>query len=275
MDRSLIALLAAVILVSGCTDFIQTDSSPEGVEPEPGAGLEVTELSISDETLRAGDGNLGQRAEVTLELTNHHSKAIEPDISVENAGQLKFVDRSNPCNQDTLAAVQEEIVDQMECTWTVQAPDRSTMGPFDEKPVSFSLVIGYDSQITNQEPLKVQFLDRSEITNSDPVERKFSNNEVQMTIRTDNPSPMSSSRNRFEIQLANAGSGDVKSSYDLSYQPDIMGDQCPRDDAEGRIGSEFSETCSFSVSSAATRNIFVSAAYKYEKQQNVAITLVR
>lgn len=269
------ALLAVVILASGCTDLVQTDSSPEGVEPDPGAGLEITELSISDETLRAGDENPGQRAEVTLELTNHHSIPVDPQISVENSGQLEVMGRNDPCNQGSLSAVQEDIVDQMECTWTVQAPNQDTMGPFDEKPVSFSLVIQYDSQITNQEPLKVQFLDKTEITNSDPVEKKFSNNEVRMTIRTDNPSPMSPSRNRFEINLANAGSGDVKSPYDLSYRPDIMGENCPRDNAEGRIGSEFSETCSFSVSSPATRNIFVSAAYKYEKQQNVAITLVR
>jgi hypothetical protein len=283
VDNKLIPLIALVIIVSGCTDLIQTDSSPEGVEPDPGAGLEITKLSAEDTTLRAGQGQLGQRTEITLQLTNHHSKDIDPEISLANTGLLRADDGDTgpdafdiQCNQDSLAAVQEEIVDQMECTWAVNAPNQSVMGPFGEQSSSMSVVIDYESQIANQEPLTVRFLPRNEIADSNPVERKFSNNEVQMTIRTDNPSAREPEHNRFEISLANAGSGHVgESGYDISYQPDIMVDECPGDNAKGRIGSEFTETCSFDVSSSATRNIFLSAEYKYQKQQNLPITLVQ
>lgn len=277
MDKKIIALIATVIFASGCADLVQTDSSPEGVEPDPGAGLEVTELSVADETLRVGDGQRGQRTEVTLQLTNHHSVEVDPEIELDNLGQLKAEGKEQPCNQESLAAVQEEIVDQMECTWAIEAPSRSTMGSFDEKPLSFSVIVTYDSQIQNQEALQVRFKNRDQITDSNPVERKFSNNEVQMTIRTDNPSPLDSTRNRLEIALSNNGPGRVVNNqeYDISYQPNIVGEDCPTDDVSGRIGSEFTDTCSFDVSSPATRNLFVSAGYKYQKQQNLGVTLVR
>lgn len=274
MDKRILILIACTVLVSGCTDLIDTNSSPDGIEPDPGKGLEITSLDVADDTLRAGQGNEGQRTEIRLQLSNHHDMEIEPSFEIANEGQLDVSD--GQCNQGSLAPVREETVDQMECTWGVVAPDQDTVGAFDEKHEEVSLIINYDSQISNQEPLQVQFQDRGEIAGSDRIERKFSNNEVVMTIRTDNPSPINSNYNQFEMDFANMGGGDVTSSgYGISYTPEsIFSESCPTE-GEGRIESEYSASCSFDVDSAATRNIFISAEYKYQKQQNLPITIVR
>lgn len=271
--------MAISVAVSGCTSLFQTDSSPEGIEPDPGKGLEITSISVADETLRAGEDDKGQRTEITLTLSNHHDMEIDPEIQLSNTGQL-ILQNDNPsesqCNKEVLDPVTEETVDQMKCTWGVYAPSQSVLGAFDEKQESATVVVKYDSQITNPEPLRFQFKPRDEITDSNPVERKFSNNEVQMTIRTDNPSAMEPDNNQFEIALSSKGSGDVISEgYDpISYQPSSIFHECP-DDGEGRIESQFTSTCSFDVESPSERNVFVSAEYKYQKQQTLPITIVR
>lgn len=279
MDKRIIAIMALAVAVSGCTDLIQTESSPEGIEPDPGKGLEITSLSVADETLRAGEDAQGQRTEITMTLSNHHDKEIDPEIGISNTGQLIMEDTDPSeaqCNKEVLDPVTEETVDQMQCTWGVYAPSQSSLGAFDEKPESATITVKYDSQITNHEPLQFQFLPQQEIADSNPVERKFSNNEVQMTIRTDNPSAMAPENNTFQLALSPAGSGDVISEgYDpINYQPSSIFHECP-DHGEGRIESEFTATCSFSVSSQAQRNVFVSAEYKYQKQQTLPITIVR
>lgn len=279
MDKLLIFLFASVIVISGCADVLQTNSAPEGAKPDPGKGLEITSLSVADNSIRAGEGGKGQRTEVQLILSNHHSTSIDPEIRLANTGQL-ITQGDNPseaqCSQESLAAVKNEVVDQMRCTWGIYAPSQEVLGDFDQKSASLSVIMEYDSQITNQDPLRVNFKPADRIESSSDVERKFSNSEVQMTLRANNPAAINSASDSFEISLSNGGNGGVISSgYDISYDPNIMADSCPRDDAVGRIGSQYTEKCSFDVSSSATRRLLVSAEYKYQKQQNLPITIVR
>lgn len=282
MDKGIIVLIALTVAVSGCTDLIETDSSPEGIEPDPGQGLEISELSVADNTLRAGENdNVGQRTELRLELSNHHDTEIKPQIELSNTGRLLDgegdKDFTPSCNKESLDPVTEETVDQMECTWGISAPDQDALGAFDQKDESVTVIINYDSQIINQEPLQFQFRPRDEITDSNPVERKFSNNEVVMTIRTDNPSAMDSTHNRFEIAFDNSGDGNIDTEegyYNIDYTPSSIFQDCPGDGVP-RIESEFTATCSFNVDSESQRNVFVSASYKYQKQQTLPITIVR
>ena len=207
-------LIAAAVLVSGCTSLIETDSSPEGIEPDPGKGLEMTQVSVADNQLRAGqDGREGQRTEIQLVLSNHHEIDINPTIELANTGSLEVEEESTDeaCNKDTLDAVREETVDQIRCTWGINAPSTSRLGAFDEKQQFVSVIVSYDSQVTNREPLTFTFKDRDDIESSDQVTRKFSNNEVTLTIRADNPAALNRNYNQFELEVRNSGPGSVES----------------------------------------------------------------
>ncbi len=286
MDKRILALIAAAVIVSGCTSLIETNDSPEGIEPDPGKGLELTEVSVADNQLRAGDGNLGQRTEIQLVLSNHHEIDVDPQIELANTGYLENVSDTTTdeaCNKENLNAVREETVDQMRCTWEVYAPNRSRLGQFDQKQEYVSVIVSYDSQVTNREPLTFSFMDRDDIESSDQVTRKFSNNEVTLTITADNPAALDSSFNQFELDIRNSGPGSVESEkYDFSYTPrsifeDDDGDLiCPSDGRRRNTeDDEFSDECAFNVDSESQRNVFVAASYKYQKQQTLPITIVR
>lgn len=284
MDKRVLALIAAAVIVSGCTSLIETNDSPEGIEPDPGKGLEMTQLSVADNQLRAGDGTQGQRTEIQLVLSNHHEIDIDPEIELANTGYLEVEEDSTDeaCNKDELDAVREETVDQMRCTWGVYAPSQSRLGQFDQKDEFVSVIVSYDSQVTNREPLTFSFMDRDDIESSDQVTRKFSNNEVTLTIKADNPAALDRRYNQFELDVRNSGPGSVESDkYDFSYNPKSIfedGDEliCPD---EGRKRNteddEFSEECAFNVGSESQRNVFVAASYKYQKQQTLPIRIVR
>ncbi len=284
MDKTLIALMAAAVIVSGCTSLLETKDSPEGIEPDPGKGLEITQLSVKDDRLRAGDGTQGQRTEIQLVLSNHHEIDIDPKIELANTGFLDVEQGSTDeaCNKQKLDAVREETVDQIRCTWGVYAPNRSRLGQFDNKKEFVSVIVSYDSQVTNREPLTFSFKNRNDIESSTQITRKFSNNEVTLTITADNPAALDRRYNQFEIDVRNSGPGSVESdTYDFSYNPrSIFEDDgdliCPD---EGRKRNteddEFSDECAFSVGSESQRNVFVGASYKYQKQQTLPITIVR
>lgn len=285
MDKRALALIAAAVIVSGCTSLIETNDSPEGIEPDPGKGLEITQLSVADDRLRAGDGTQGQRTEIQLVLSNHHEIDIDPQIELANTGYLEVEEDSTDeaCNKESLDAVREETVDQIRCTWGIYAPTQSRLGQFDQKDEFVSVIVSYDSQVTNREPLTFSFMDRNDIESSTQVTRKFSNNEVTLTIKADNPAALDRRYNQFELDVRNSGPGSVESDeYDFDYTPrsifeDDNGDLiCP---AEGRKrnteADEFSDECAFNVDSESQRNVFVSASYKYQKQQTLPITIVR
>jgi len=285
VDKRILALIALTVLVSGCTSLIETENSPEGIEPDPGKGLEMTGLNTTDDELRAGQGDRqGQRAEITMVLSNHHEKEIDPEIELTNTGALEADDGSadENCNKNELDPVREETVDQMRCSWGIRAPSQSALGAFESKQEYVSVVITYDSQVTNREPLTFQFMNRDDIESSDTVTRKFSNNEVTLTIEADNPAAMDRRYNQFEIEMRNSGSGSVQSDeYDFEYNPESIFTHdgellCPDNGRKRNTeDDEFTDDCSFNVASESQRNVFVSADYKYQRQQTIPINIVR
>lgn len=254
-------LVALVIFASGCAP---SDGGPGGPGVDSSKGLEITELKIADKTLAPG-----QQSVITLKMTNHHTGNITiEDISIYNTGFLEIGERS--CSPKEIQPAREGYAPQMECSWTVTAPEG--IQGFESKALTMQLNLAYQSSLTNkQEPLKAGFKPVKDIEERNEVKQSFSNSEARAEVTYEDPISMEGGLISFDIQAT--GPGRVDSDYEVSYRPESVFSECPNN-LEPVSGDRASFTCEITSESRSTRSLIFSTSYKYVKSPSLDIEVV-
>ncbi|MFB6213654.1 MAG: hypothetical protein ABEJ07_03790 [Candidatus Nanohaloarchaea archaeon] len=260
--RTKIALIAIVVAVSGC---VHTGIDTPGSNGESGQGLVVQEFTIADRQLTTG-----QQSNVRVRLKNYHTEPVSINqLSLYNTGFMQAGSKS--CSPAQIGKYREGFAPEMECTWTVTAPD--DLGGFSSQSVTMQLNLDYSSAITNeQSPMKADFRTVSEIENRKEVRRKFSNGEVTVEVTYENPVPQDGGVVSFS--LSPTGPGRVDSSYTMEYRPSSVFSDCPRE-VESVSEGKTTFSCEISSGSTSARNLVFSTSYKYVKSPSLDVEVVR
>jgi len=165
-----------VILASGCAENTGTST---------GKGLVINDFSISDNTLRPN-----QEANLQVTLQNYHERPTTiNNISIFNEGELTVDNKQ--CTSDDIREARDGLYPQLSCSWTVKAPGEDFIAGFDSKKTPLKLRLNYSTQFENQEPLKVNFKELSEIERSESRKISFGNGEVKLQAETESPAALS------------------------------------------------------------------------------------
>lgn len=271
METTRIAILMALtIAVSGCADLNGGNTTEPGTETQaPGKGLEITELRVSDNTLRSG-----QQATILVTLKNYHTEDITiTDKEFINTGLLEVTDRS--CSPNTMKSAQQDIKPEMECTWDVKVPERVQLD-VEQKPQSMNFYLQYNSSLTIVDPLKLTFKPFEQINSTRQIKKTFSNGEVRGTMSVEDPSTLNGRQVDFSVE--SIGDGRVTSPYRFEYfpkNPQVF-ENCPSQD-EPVVGEKLEFSCLADVDrdQTTTRNIYFSTYYKYAKDPKLNINIVK
>lgn len=283
METKCLLAIALVIAVSGCADSDLPNSNPNGpgeTTPVPQNGLQVSSLSVTDETLRPD-----QEALVNLELENYHTEPVTiKNITVFNTGSLEKADESQDwkdrCRPDSLRAAEpgedgsEPLIPTIECSWRIEAPSEDRLGSFRSKTESLSVQIGYESSVENREALKIPFKPLSDIESTQTVSKEFSNNEVSVSMETE--SPLSFQGGNMEFHVEGVGEGYVNGNFSFDYSPERVFDidSCP-DEEKPVVGNDVEFSCMLEYDQEATQNVFFSTSYKYVKTPTLDVEVVK
>ncbi len=273
MDGKILLTIAAVIIVSGCSQLPvggnqgTPTSAPEQVS---GKGLEITDFRVSDQTLSPG-----QTINVELTLKNYHRNDIDiGDISLYNLGLLESSDKS--CTPEEIETAQQGVYPVMECSWRVTAPSQEQIGGFNQRQSTISVTIPYDSIIENYQPMTVKFKPLDQINRTSKQAMSFSNGEVGVNMEVETPIPLGQNKT-IDFQVSKEGSGNINGSYDFEYSPSsvFVGDGCPSTkDPVIRDSLDFSCTIQAESAGEVERNLFLTIRYKYVKAQTTGVTIV-
>ncbi|MFB6203269.1 MAG: hypothetical protein ABEK01_02150 [Candidatus Nanohaloarchaea archaeon] len=274
MEARTLAILAVVVVATGCIhQNTDTNNPPINDNPEPsGKGLEITQFSITDSTLRPG-----QRAEVTVGLKNYHTKEISlNEIKLYNLGKITAEKRG--CTPGQLQKATASTNPVMICNWRITAPSEDYIENFESKDLTFTLRLSYDSNVRNSNPLKITFKPISDINRTSSVTKSFNNGEVRVKMETENPIGFPREGDfegkTIEFTVRNAGDGNVVGDYSFSYSPESLFHDCPDSDTPV-IEDKVDFQCKLKSDVEATRNLFFSARYKYVKERNKNVELVK
>ncbi len=274
METRVIAAIFIVVLAAGCTQLEDTGHNNGGSTVSQ--GLEIVEFRTTDHTLTPG-----QETRVVLRLRNHHRNEVSfEDISLYNTGFLKNLDQgdsiSQLCSPTSLQAAREDFSPEMECTWTLKAPDNAA--GFESRGISINLNLAYNSKLSNRkQAFKVSFKPLGEIDRRDQLSHTFSNTEVKMEVSTESPAPVDGSI--MDIRLRTLGNGRVASNYSMSYSPSAVFPGCIAEKQE--VAPVAGETTRVScevvpgTSGSVTRNLIISTSYKYVKSPSLDIEVVK
>ena len=303
MDGKTVFLITLAIVASGCTQipgFNDGNTGPQESTGLEGKGLEVTRFTVSDQQLSPS-----QTAIITLEGKNYHTTDVEIDsIDIYNTGDIEpadaqFQDFESACTGlqgSTVPKAQRGLSPEFSCQWRIQAPEAEEIGDFDSKSFNPRARVLYSSSLSNgKDPFSLQFIPGTEISQSSPVTKTYSNGEVTMTIEADNPVPVEG-ETTVSIQIDSASEGGLVSDvYEVRVQPgsifDHSGVACSGDIREG-TKSAGSNSVSFTLETPiqdsgnvgcrasiddnrqVQRSVIISTDYKYQKTPNVHIEVV-
>ncbi len=283
METRYIVIVALTVAVSGCADseIPNSNSNSQGqTTPVPQNGLQVSSLSVTDDTLQPN-----QEAIVNLELENYHTEEVTiENINVLNTGLLEkeysseeWQDNCRPNSLENARPGQdgsEPIIPEMECSWRISAPSEKEMGAFESRLESLSVQISYNSSIENRDELDLPFRPLSDIKSTETVTREFSNSEVSVSMETE--SPLSFQGGTMDFHVEGIGKGRVDGKYRFGYTPEsvFVMETCPEED-EPVVGNDVEFTCSLEYDQEATRNIFFSTSYKYVKTPTLDVEVVK
>lgn len=259
-----ILLIVLIVLASGCSQ-LPTDNSPVDTAPPPGKGLEIVRFDVADKTMTPNQESL-----IILRLKNYHTKRVSiDDMSLYNTGLLDTEKRG--CSPSTLERAREGIFPEMECTWRVVAPSSEEIGAFETKPQSLNLHLEYQSSLTNNRPLQLQFKPLSEINSTQTKSISFSNGEARGTMEVESPATFSGRLVDFKVE--SVGPGRVLSDYTFEYAPSELFVGCPSS-KEPVVNQRVEFTCNVQDDQEVVRNLHFSTYYKYVKEPTLDIQLV-
>lgn len=273
MNRKIILSIVLVVAVSGCVDSTNTNQNGDNEEVDPvelQKGLEIKEFRAVDPELRPG-----QQTNVVLKLENYHVKPINiENMELYNLGFLEKVSEAE-CTPTETEPAKKGYIPTMECSWRIEAPPRDEMDGFNSKSVPVKLDLTYSSQMTNaKQPLQLHFRSLDDIDDTSTVSKTYSNNEVSLTVETEDPVPFEQGR-LADITVQNAGMGKVKdNAYEFNYTPSEVFNNCNPPDQPFRDKVEFSCMIEPQNSQSVTRNLFFSVSYKYVKSPTLDIGVV-
>lgn len=272
METRIFLAVVAVAVASGCVSPIDNGISPGGSSSS--GGLQVVKFDSADHTLTPG-----QETRVSLRLKNAHPHGVDfSDISLYNTGFLEVEEKSveKRCSSTDLQPAREGFQPEMECSWTIKAPEENS--GFESRSITFSANIEYESKVSNsKQPFKVTFKENSKIRKRQQLSHTFSNSEVKMRISTENPLPREGAL--LDISLSSTGSGRVASDYTVSYSPESVFPGCLEDKKKmERIeddDTDFSCEIVPGTAGTSTRNLIISTSYKYVKSPSLGIEVVK
>lgn len=269
--RVVIGLMVLAFVASGCTNLPDsiTDSNSNEPEQVPGKGLEVTQFSISDNTLSPD-----QQAEVTLKLKNFHRKEIDIGEVVLRDTEPLTVSK-NECIPEEIDSAEQGVYPVMECSWTVTAPSSDYIGGFSQRKTSFSATIPYNSTIENFQPMKVEFKPYTQINSTDKKIMSFSNGEVQVEVQTESPAALKENKT-LGVRVSKAGSGRIDGDFSFEYTPSsLFNGWCP-EEKKPVLQNTVEFNCPMRLDSEQTseRNLFFTVHYKYVQAPSMDVTIV-
>lgn len=267
------------MIVSGCANPLG-DGSSNGdtgtiTSGPSGNGLEITRFAPADSTL-----GTGERTIVVLNLKNYHTEEdvnIE-EISLYNTGELETNFEGCTPSKENLEPAQEEFRPEMECRWSVEAPEE--VGGFDEKSVSMNLFLKYDSALRTSNPVEVEFKPFDEINSTRTASFGEDNGEVEANLKTETPIPTEGSRT-IDISVKSVGDGRIEDNYEFEFTPSNLFEDC-EDDVESSdrvekktvVDDDVTLSCTLTSENQNNRQLYVSTYYKYIKEPSLGITLV-
>lgn len=269
MNKQAFLLLTAILVASGCAHGSGEDQNTSK-NSIPDKGLVVEEFKVSDNEI-----NANQQAIITLRLKNYHKSSMEiNDISLYNTGVLEVGEKSCSPSKENIGTAKEGIVPEMECSWIVKAEDLQN---FRSKNIPIKLNLNYSAEFTTPTTTKVHFRPLGGIEKTREISRSFSNNEVKLSMETENPIPYNNN-GTFYVKADSVGKGRVAgNSYSFSYSPESLFKNCPEDE-EFVIGSKIEFACPIKMESDSdsqtTRHVSLSTSYKYVKQPSLDIRVV-
>ncbi|QGA80797.1 hypothetical protein [Candidatus Nanohalobium constans] len=262
MDNKIILTAILALAASGCMD----STNPGGGS---GNGIQVEKFSITDDTL-----NPNQKTVIEAKIRNYNKAPTtlnSENITLFNTGQLKVQEDSKNCNPKKISNSDQDINPVIRCTWNVEAPGKSFIEGFDSKPLSVKLQIRYSSTVENNQPLKINFQNMSEIKESSPIKTTASNNDLKMSIETQTPSPVTTPET-LTVKTANTGVGSIKGKIKIKCSPEKLFSECPQEKTPIQDQTRFNLNAETELTG--TQNIFISTHYKYEKNPNLDIEVV-
>ena len=275
--KTLLLIISAVVVVSGCSQLPGSSTSSEGEEPTQvsGKGLEIMQFGVTDKTVSPG-----QEIEVNLELRNYHRNEIDiGNISLYNLGpNLESSDKN--CSPNEIDPAQEGIYPVMECRWSVEVAE--DVGGFDQRKEEISANIPYDSTIENYQPMTVRFSPLERINRTDKKVMSFSNGEVSVDAEVESPVALGQEK-LINFEVAKAGEGRIEGPYGFEYSPSSVfvedseaQNSCPSSD-EPVIENKVNFECALYVEGSETveRNLFFTVSYKYVQAPSLDITIVK
>jgi len=262
-DKILIIIILAIVISSGC---IENGSDEE----LPNRGLEIEEFTITDSELRPN-----QNAVIRATLRNYHEWIDIQTADIVNEGDNLNVDKQG-CTPDPedLDGAQHGSVPTMQCTWTVEAPSEEDMtSGFESRSEPVQLRLAYNASITNMDAMQIDFQDNADIDYTETISKSFSNNEISVHMTTDSP-VASESGSSMEFEIMGEGPGRISEGYWLEYEPPELFEDCDTE-REPISGSEARFVCTIQSDTTGVENVFPTIYYKYVKEPNLDITVVR
>lgn len=263
METKHILIISLIILTSGCTEISQDTGTQVDTK-----GLEIESFTVSDDRLRPE-----QQAIIHADFKNYHSDIEVHEVEIFNEGANLDVSK-NGCTPSIsdLEGAREGVHPEMQCTWTVEAPEEDALEGFSERSEPVKLRVSYTGSLENRESLGVEFRDVTDIERTSTASRGFSNGEISAEMITETPI-VQSTGNSIELKVENVGPGRVDGSYSFDFTPEEVFEGCDSD-GEPQIDSEWSSVCTLSSESRGVQNLFFTTDYKYVKEPNLDITVV-
>ena len=259
MEDKIVFLLLLAIIASGCAE-----------QQASGNGITIERFSISDTTL-----NPNQQARIEVEIANYNEAPTTLDsenINLFNTGQLKVKEDSKNCSPTSIGSAKKDINPRIVCSWTVEAPDQSFVEGFKSKPLSVKLRLKYESTLENNEGIKIEFNEMSEIDETNDISRSMSNGDIKAEITSQSPIALENPQTiNIKISETGPGSIDQKYGYKFNFSSEIV-TGC--DNEVKPIQGKAQVSCTLKADNPGTHTLFTSTSYKYEKSPNLDIEVV-
>lgn len=275
MDKKVLAALAVIVVVSGCTDI-------QGSNGQSSTGsVTVSHFSINDDSLRPG-----QEASISLIIENMDPNAEIEQLEILNSGDLEVEsgDWTQRCSSSSLPDPVEDQPGVMECSWPVTAPSESQLGSLSSKTYSPQLMLRYSSEFSNSEsPIKVESMQSRDIQNPQQVQRSFSNGEVSTQFSFENPAPVSV-ETPMDVSISASTQHVVSESYGFTLDAASTVESCSGEPAQnGRISLQVEPdpngnarfSCTLSPGGETTRNLVFATSYKYQQSPSFTVEVVQ
>lgn len=282
--RLLAVLLAASILLAGCTSLTGNDEE-QNEEKVPNQGLIIEEVTLDETTFREDGGS----TRAIMRGTNTNPTEVTAfSFQWSNTGILEVTGPQQTSGLDgdcsgTIDGASQGVAPTFECIWEISASEELRTDSARTIPLT-SLISYRSTLISNDQPIRIEFVEEAQDRQSSA---RVDNKELRISITY--PSQLYTDMRdgegfQVEISVQNIGGGDLRNrEVGLSFTggladrfsiPDRCGDfTLRRDSNKASRTCELSADGDLSVSEGDYIGMDIEADYGYELQAEHPVTV--